>query len=60
MWALLVFAVVAPLGRYIFWLPGRHISRWLWKKLPEGRLRRFLLKKIGGEPETWPKLPPGP
>jgi len=60
--AIVIAAVAAPLVRYVFLLPGRWGYRYLWKHMPEGRLRSFLLKKRGsGQPaETWPKLPPGP
>jgi hypothetical protein len=58
MWAILLVAVAGPVFRYVFWLPGRMIYRWLWVHMPDGRLRTILLKKRG-EVDTWPKLPPG-
>jgi hypothetical protein len=58
MWVVVIVAIVGPLGRYVLWLPGRMAYRWLWRHMPEGKLRSFLLKKRG-EVDTWPKLPPG-
>lgn len=44
-------AVLAPLvGGAFWWLvkrPGQKAHDWLWRRLPEGRLRNFLLRKIG-------------
>lgn len=60
MWAIVVIAIAGPAIRYLVWLPARHAYRWLWVHMPEGKLKQFLLKKRGAEPETWPKLPPGP
>lgn len=55
-----VAAVAAPFVRYLFLAPGRAVYRWLWKTLPDGRLRNLLLKKVSkGDADTWPKLPPG-
>jgi hypothetical protein len=46
----IVAAVLAPtLGGGIWWLlqrPGKWVSDRLWKRLPEGRLRRVLLKRV--------------
>ncbi|WP_332823559.1 hypothetical protein [Stutzerimonas kunmingensis] len=56
---ILLFAVFAPIVRYGMWLPGRLAYRWLWKHMPEGRLKTILLKKRGDDEPTWPKLPPG-
>jgi len=39
-WAALLAPVLAPL----IYLPGKLVYRWLWKRMPEGRLRSFLLK----------------
>jgi hypothetical protein len=40
MWAVALAPVVAPL----LYLPGKLVYRWLWKRMPEGKLRTFLLK----------------
>jgi hypothetical protein len=58
--AILLFAVAGPLIGYLLWSPGRHLSRWLWKRMPEGWLKRVLLKRIGDDRKTWPPLPPSP
>lgn len=46
MWA----ALLAPLlGGLIWWLllaPGKAAYRWLWRKIPDGKLRDLLLKKL--------------
>lgn len=43
----IVAAVLAPiLGPALWWAytrPGAAVHRYLWKRLPEGRLRRILL-----------------
>jgi hypothetical protein len=61
MWVLLIVAVAGPLIRYGLFLPGRMFVRWLWRKLPDGRIRRALFKKVATDQNypTWPKLPPG-
>lgn len=60
--AILLAPILGPVLWYGLLLPGRMLSRWLWKSLPEGRLRRILLKdtKAVNEEAVWPKLPPGP
>lgn len=63
--AIALGVIAAPFIRYLFLLPGRLLYRFLWKRLPDGRLRSLLLKKRptpGGEEAwpTWPRLPPGP
>jgi hypothetical protein len=44
-------ALLAPtVGVAIWWAlkrPGKLLSDLLWKRLPEGRLRRILLRKVG-------------
>jgi hypothetical protein len=57
---IVVFAVFGPVFVYLMWSPGRHFARWLWKHMPEGRLKRVLLKRIGDDKPSWPPLPPGP
>lgn len=46
----LIAAVLAPLAlpvyRYLFLKPGQVAHDWLWKRLPDGRLRRILLRKV--------------
>ena len=57
----IIALVIAPLlGPVIWWLlmwPGRQVRDLLWRKLPEGRLRRVLLKDDGGK---WIKPPVTP
>jgi hypothetical protein len=62
MWALLLAPILGPIIWYGLMLPGRLISRLLWRHMPEGRLKRILLKRNNVlDPErVWPKLPPGP
>lgn len=62
LWALLLAPIVGPLVWFALLIPGRMFSRWLWKRLPDGRLRRVLFKgtKAVDESQVWPKLPPGP
>lgn len=59
--ALLLAPLLVPVFRYLFLAPGRYLYRWLWVRLPEGRLRRFLLKPVGKHSQdsypTFPKLP---
>jgi hypothetical protein len=45
-WALLLAPLLTPIYRYVFLLPGRKAHDWIWKNVPEGRLRRLLLKKV--------------
>lgn len=45
--AIALAPLLAPLYRWVFLTPGRKVSDALWKRLPEGRLRRILLKKVG-------------
>jgi hypothetical protein len=46
----IIAALVAPtVGGLFWWLvqrPGKFISDTLWKRLPEGRLRRLLLRRV--------------
>lgn len=46
-------AILAPiLGPAIWWAlfgPGRVVYRFLWRTLPNGKVRDFLLKERGGE-----------
>jgi hypothetical protein len=41
LWAVLLTPVVGGL----LYLPGKLVYRWLWKRMPDGRLREFLLKE---------------
>lgn len=47
--------------RYWLFLPGRLLYRWLWRTLPDGKLRAFLFQRVASDENypTWPKLPPG-
>lgn len=62
MWAVLLAPIIGPIIWYALMLPGRLISRWLWRRLPDGKLRRLLFKNTGAldDSKVWPKLPPGP
>jgi hypothetical protein len=46
-----IAALLAPsLGGLFWWLvqrPGKLLNDTLWKRLPEGRLRRILLRRVG-------------
>jgi hypothetical protein len=44
--AIVLAPLLVPLYRWLFTLPGRKVHDWLWVHLPEGRLRRILLKKV--------------
>lgn len=41
-----VALAIAPFARMLVLYPGRLLSRWLWKVLPEGWMRRALLKQV--------------
>ena len=45
----MIAAVVAPtVGAAFWWLvlrPGKLLNEWLWKRLPDGRLRSVLLRR---------------
>lgn len=57
--AIAIAAIAGPLIRYVALRPGRSVSRWLERKLPDGRLKRLLLRPVRqSEPDTWPELPP--
>lgn len=60
--AILLAPILGPVMWYAFMLPGRYVSRLIWKHMPEGRLKRILLKKnnVLDPSRVWPKLPPGP
>lgn len=45
--AVLVTAPIAvPVAWWILTRPGRALHRYLWKRLPDGKLRRVLLGKV--------------
>lgn len=60
--ALVLAPIIGGAMWYVLLLPGRYVSRWVWKYMPEGRLRNLLLKKNGvlDPDKTGFKLPPGP
>lgn len=62
MWALLLAPLLGGLIWYFLLMPGRVLSRYLWKRLPDGRLRRLLFKNtpVVDESKVWPRMPPGP
>lgn len=45
----IIAGLLAPtIGGLFWWLvmrPGQLLNQWLWKRLPEGRLRRVLLRR---------------
>ncbi len=45
-------ALLAPFIGVLFWwlvmYPGRKLSDFLWKRLPDGKLRSILLRSVGG------------
>lgn len=45
-WAALLAPIIGPAMWWVLQGPGRVAYRYLWKKLPDGRLRRVLLRKI--------------
>lgn len=53
---------IAPFARFLIVYPARKLSIWLAKVMPEGRLKRALLKNRGELKayEISPKLPPPP
>lgn len=62
MWVIILTPILGPILWYALMLPGRLFSRWLWKRIPDGRLRRLLFKntRVLDDSQVWPKLPPGP
>lgn len=38
--------LLAPVVRWLFLKPGRMCHDWLWKRLPEGKMRKILLKRV--------------
>jgi hypothetical protein len=41
MWA----ALIAPMVAGALYLPGKLVYRYLWRRMPDGKLRDFLLKE---------------
>lgn len=60
--AIVLAPILGGLIWYLLLMPGRLISRLAYKHLPDGWLRRTLLRKTGViDPDKLPvKLPPGP
>jgi hypothetical protein len=60
--ALLLAPILGPILWWAFMLPGRYVSRLIWKHMPDGRLKRILLRhnNVLDPEKVWPKLPPGP
>ena len=52
--AIALAPVVVPVVWWALTRPGKALHNWLWKRLPEGRLRRILLGKVS---DNW--LPHG-
>lgn len=51
--AVAIAPIAVPIAWWILTRPGKALHRYLWKRLPEGRLRRALLGKVS---DNW--LPP--
>jgi hypothetical protein len=49
MWAALLAPLLGPLLWWLLFAPGRVIYRYLWRTMPEGKLRRFLLRERRGQ-----------
>jgi hypothetical protein len=49
--AIATFPIVGPIAWWLLTRPGRALHNYLWKRLPEGRIRRMLLREVkGAEP----------
>lgn len=46
LWAALLAPVLGPLIWWALKAPGRAAYRAVWKHLPDGRLRRLLLRRV--------------
>lgn len=55
----LIAVVLAPIvGPAMWWVlqaPGRAVYRFLWRKLPDGWVRKVLLKELSGAPSAAPQ-----
>lgn len=49
LWAALLAPLLGGLIWWLLFLPGRVAYRWLWRHMPEGRLRTFLLRDRNGK-----------
>lgn len=38
--------LLAPLGFWLMSLPGRWVARFLWRKLPDGRIKKALFGDV--------------
>lgn len=52
--SLLAAPLLGPALWWLYFYPGRKLRNALWRKLPEGKLRRVLLYNIPGTDETKP------
>ena len=46
MWGVLAAPIIAPALWWLLTRPGLALHNWLYRRLPEGRLRRLLLRKV--------------
>lgn len=45
-WTTYLAAALAPIAAPLFYFPGRLLARAVWRRLPDGKLRRLLLKDV--------------
>jgi hypothetical protein len=45
-WAYLLAPILGPLIWGVLLFPGKRLHNWLWKRLPDGRLRRLLFTRL--------------
>lgn len=38
--------ILGPAFWWVYTRPGKWLHNWLWKRLPDGRLRRILLMRV--------------
>jgi hypothetical protein len=46
LWAVVLAPILGPLIWWGLKAPGRAVHDFLWRRLPDGRLRRMLLRKV--------------
>lgn len=47
--AVVLTPILGPLLWWIIWAPAKAAHNYLWRRLPDGRMRRLLLKERRGE-----------
>jgi hypothetical protein len=53
-WSLLAAPILGPLIWWAWMYPGRKVRNWIWRSMPDGKLRNLLLYKIPGTKESPP------